>query len=129
MNHSYRHYRWPSGTCMSARTEELVLSFRLPSQHLQFLKKASVRIPVYIVLPNPFPKGVTKLTLTSSFVWYVQLLQRGTSFTTTNRFPDLKQKPRLLQDFSTCLRKIPASMKVEVWSLCCINLLCLPCKT
>lgn len=53
---------------VSARTEELVLSFRLPSQHLQFLKKASVRIPVYIVLPNPFPEGVTKLTLISSFV-------------------------------------------------------------
>ena len=52
---------------VSARTEELVLSFRLPSQHL-FLKKASVRIPVYIVLPNPFPEGVTKLTLISSFV-------------------------------------------------------------
>ena len=51
-----------------ARTEELVLSFRLPPQHLQFIRKASVQIPVYIVLPHPFPGGVTKLTLTSSFV-------------------------------------------------------------
>ena len=53
---------------VSARTEELVLSFRLPPLHLQFIKKASVQIPVYIALPYPFPEGVTKLTVISSFV-------------------------------------------------------------